>query len=313
MGSDNLGLVSPAPATCSSTFPPPPRFLPTAWNSVPAHRAAIPFSWAQSTPVSYSPFDTSPASDPFVERDPTATSAGFTPLQQKAPMPTMPYRTHSRDDSLDLHHPLAGLSAHSPDSILLPSSADRLMEEQPSPSSRARLDAKKEIRTGWIETQCRYLAATARAVADAKRQYELTDSAADCEAWLRAVELSLEAWSLDQLTEQRRNLTMPDGMRALRVEPGGLASDARGGKEGGVLGFKIALMERVCAEAVAKKDECTIEAECLTESAKKAVRKAVMNDVARGVDRMLRRKMQKGGAEGDADRDSGVQSVEHQP
>jgi hypothetical protein len=301
-------------------------------------------------------------------------------------MPTMPYRTHSRDDSLDLHHPLAGLSAHSPDSILLPSSAnslsatqpslspcarfdaqkeirtdwietqcryleataravadakrqyeltdsaadrevwlraqelsqkawslDRLMEEQPSPSSRARLDAKKEIRTGWIETQCRYLAATARAVADAKRQYELTDSAADCEAWLRAVELSLEAWSLDQLTEQRRNLTMPDGMRALRVEPGGLASDARGGKEGGVLGFKIALMERVCAEAVAKKDECTIEAECLTESAKKAVRKAVMNDVARGVDRMLRRKMQKGGAEGDADRDSGVQSVEHQP
>jgi hypothetical protein len=312
LGSDTSGLVSPAPVTRPSTigtFPPPPAAL----SSAPARRAAIPFSWAQSTPDCYSPFDMSPASDPFVERHPTATSAGFTPLGRKAPMPTTPPCTHSREDSPDLRHPVTGLSTHSPGSIPLPSFTNALSVAQPSPSFRARLDAQRESRREWIETQGRYLAATARVAANAKTKYDLTHSAADREAWLRAQELYQEAWSLDRLTEQRRDLTMPEGMRALRVEGASLAGDARGGKEGGVLGFKMALMERICAEAVAKEDKCAIEAEYLCESSKKAVRKAVMSDVARGVERMLGRKVREDGVAGDGDPEDGVQSVEHQP
>ncbi|KAJ4353235.1 uncharacterized protein N0V89_004962 [Didymosphaeria variabile] len=297
LGSDFSGLVSPAPAATPLLRPPNPH-----WHTAQGPRtatptpSAVPFSWAQSTPVSYSPFDTSPASDPFVEHHPPIpSSSSYTPLRRRAPTPQTPQCHDSFQHTL--LHPVTGDSSHSPTLIppppFIPNLAVSLAE--PSPSSRARLDAQKVLRKAWIESKTHHLAATMRAAVLAKHQHERTQSPADYEAWICAQALFQEAWDVDRLTEERRNLTLPDGMRALKTGPGTLPCDrpcdGMGEEEGGVLGFKMALMERICAEVVVKEDACVMEAEYLNDGERRIVRKAVMIDVARGVEKRLGRQM----------------------
>ncbi|KAL1607830.1 hypothetical protein SLS60_002768 [Paraconiothyrium brasiliense] len=299
LGSDFSGLVSPAQTTAPLIHPPTTHAHsaqgPRKALSTPS---AIPFSWAESTPVSYSPFDTSPASDPFIEHHPkNPSSRSYTPLRRRAaPQTPQCHNTFQHP----LLHPVTGVSSHSPVLIPPPSLTSDLAVAlaEPSPSPRANIDAKPAWRKEWIKSQARYLADAMRAAVLAKRQHERTQSPAYYEAWIVAQALYQEAWDVDRLTEERRNLSLPDGMWALRTGPGNLPCDRPcdgiGEEEGGVLGFKMALMERICAEAVSKEDACVIEAEYLNDHEKKAVRKAVMGDVTRGVEKRLGRQMSQG-------------------
>ncbi|KAF2447544.1 hypothetical protein P171DRAFT_482278 [Karstenula rhodostoma CBS 690.94] len=295
LGSDISGLVSPEtkPAPLPRTHTAQQSNLP-ALSLAPAPRiaaltpAAVPFSWTQNTtPDIYSPFDTSPASDPFVERDPppTSTPAGFAPVKRKNPTPPTPYVPRTEpDNTRTLRHPVTGLSTHS--SIPPPSftASLALALPQPSPTARARLTAQKPQRKTWIETTAAHLATAAHNAARAKHAFESSRRPADYAAFLAAQAVFLATWDLDALVAQRRELTMPEGMRALRAEEAG---DGLGEGEGRVLGGGMAVMERVCAEVVGREDAWWVGVGELSWEEKRAVRGAVVRDIRRGVERRV--------------------------
>lgn len=273
---DVSGLVPPTSATAPLLAPPKAH-----WHGAPATKAstptaaagpaAIPLSWTQHTPTSYSPFDTSPASDPFIDRGspdetlPASTPHGYPDSPPPHPTPQQP---HAETDT----------------------GADTIA-----------------LRRTWIQTQTQHLTSTARAAQLAQRKYNLTSSPQDHAAWLRAQAVFLEAWDLQRLVAQRRELTLPRGMKALRIGKGNVAGDGMcgmdGDREGGVLGFRMAVMERVCAEIMVGRGENDdgdgSGAEGMSAYAKRAVRKAVMSDVAKAVERRrMKKKREEAGKDG---------------
>ncbi|KAF1975037.1 hypothetical protein BU23DRAFT_567022 [Bimuria novae-zelandiae CBS 107.79] len=314
-GPNDSGLLSP-----SVTAPPFTTKMQNQWRDSPAPQTAslhtpsgIPFTWTQITPDCYSPFDMSPINDPFLEHQraptepqtpPTTSSSGYTPHRRRAPtppthprIPSSQSRDHVQDPSV---HPMTGLSMHPPLPIPPPALPFRQPQSQ-NPQSRhpdasARLEAQKPLRKDWIETQASYLSNMARTAALAKAAYHASQRAEDYERWSTAQAACLRAWDLQRLTLERRNLTLPSPMRALTVEPGtGTLEDAMGKKEGGVLGYKMALMERICAVAVAKVDTCKMDMDAarLGEVEKREVRKAMVRDVVRGTERRVKRGKEK--------------------
>ena len=285
-----------------------PNSAPVGKTSTLQHDQAIPFSWTQSTPESYSPFNMGPSNDPFVDhhsaaekRAAVASTSGYTPHRGRAPSPATP--KCSEPSQQELCHPVTGLSINDVKPIPPPSLLAGGFVQQPD--AQARLDAHKAIRKEWIEKEARRIAAIARNAAFLHQQYLNTRRPEDYQAWNRAQAECQQAWSVETLTEQRRNLTLPMGMSALKAGQGSLPEDSMGGVEGGMLGHKMALMERICAEGMMKEDKCKMAADLLDDDSKKAVRQAVMRDVVAGTEK--RRERQFHYREGDA------RTGQHQP
>ncbi|KAL5396507.1 hypothetical protein PMIN02_003115 [Paraphaeosphaeria minitans] len=259
LSSDVSGLVTPVPKTAPSpTTRSARRASINATASAPG--SAVPCAWTRSTPGLgiYAPFDTSPASDPFVERSipgpPTSvgfapipsstqvpnTPAGFTPLGPKPGTPTTRHFARPSANADALRHPVTGLyPLQTPVSFPLPSLAANLGVTAP-PVSPTRFAARME----WFDRNSTRMVATGRAFALAKEKYDNSGQPADCTAMLAAQKAMLEAWDGDALQLERRELTMPAGMHALRAEH---AQDGMGGEEGKILGGDMAILERISA------------------------------------------------------------------
>ncbi|KAF1841065.1 uncharacterized protein K460DRAFT_359601 [Cucurbitaria berberidis CBS 394.84] len=142
-----------------------------------------------------------------------------------------------------------------------------------SPSARARLDAQKIVRETWIRTEAKEIFDLKQAELVAAQTYQYTHSKQDYEAWQRATASLNEATDLEKRMEERRNLFLPVGMEAMRTGPsnavgdgsaaypavngghhGGGSGSMSGEGEGRLLGYQMAVMERVCAE-VQRRDE----------------------------------------------------------
>jgi hypothetical protein len=132
------------------------------------------------------------------------------------------------------------------------------------PETRARLDARAAVRAEWIRTEAKKIADLSRLTYAAAHQYELTGTKEDYEEWQRLAAALSDATNLEKRQEERRNLFMPKGMRAMRTGPENKAGDqsasfpaSNGEKkeEGHLLGFQMAYMERVCAEVKREADE----------------------------------------------------------
>ncbi|CAO2650630.1 Nn.00g019220.m01.CDS01 [Neocucurbitaria sp. VM-36] len=128
----------------------------------------------------------------------------------------------------------------------------------PPPEARARLDAQKAIRENWIRTEAKKIVSLKQVEVAAAVKYQQTGSQAEYEAWQRAATAFSDATNTEKRIEERRNLFLPKGMKAMRTEAGNAVADglvASSAVNGGrVLGAQMALMERVCAE-VRRRDE----------------------------------------------------------
>ena len=278
-----------------------PNSVPERKTSTSQQPLAIPFSWTQSTSGSYSPFDMSPVNDPFMDEYPAAethsvegSTSGYTPNRSRAPTPTTPECGEFPPD--EPFHSVTGLSIN--DTGPAPPPALPTSQFVRQPDVQARLDAQKTIRKNWIEREARKLAAAARTAAILQKQYHSTRRHEDFRLWIHAQADCEQAWSVERLMEERRNLTLPEGMRALKTGRDSLPEDGLCGVESGILGHKMALMERLCADAMMKDDKCKMAAERLDENAKRAVRQAVMRDVETGTEKRLGRQIHR--REGDA-------------
>ncbi|KAJ4296464.1 hypothetical protein N0V90_006509 [Kalmusia sp. IMI 367209] len=289
LGSDVSGLVMPTPATAPSNQTQNAQWHngPTPRTTAMASPAAIPFSYTQSTAKSYSPFDMSDISDPFVDRRrplPPVTP-GFTPHRRKAATPITPRHPEGPQNHRFTH--FAPSTSQDHNSLLLPPLPVAQLVCKPSPESRARIDAQKALRESWIRTEAHKIASLARSVSLLKQKYSLTQSQADYAAYMHACSLLEDATNLDKRMEERRNLTLPPGMSALKTGPNNLPGDGMRGQsgEGRLLGFRMALMERICAESRGKEDKCMMPVEELTPWGKNTIRKAVVRDIEKAVRR----------------------------
>lgn len=134
-----------------------------------------------------------------------------------------------------------------------------------TPEARARLDAQNPIREAWIREEASKIAQLARLRHAMEKRYQETRSDKDYEAWLNLQAAYDDATNLEKRQEERRNLFLKHKkMKALKtdsVEDMSLANRDSAGVDGEekLLGYKMALMERTCAEV--KPDE---DAEAIT-------------------------------------------------
>ncbi|KAI4708225.1 hypothetical protein J4E89_006847 [Alternaria sp. Ai002NY15] len=162
-----------------------------------------------------------------------------------------------------------------------------------SPSARARLDAQKPIRSAWIRSEASKIAQLAKLRHAMEKRYEETRSDADYAAWQTLQAAYDDATDLEKRQEERRNLFLREKkMVALKTDVVGDMSAAagRGGTEvegegeEKLLGYKMALMERVCAEVKPDGDEEAITGEMLatlSKEEKKAIRKLLVGRMER--------------------------------
>lgn len=146
-----------------------------------------------------------------------------------------------------------------------------------TPKACTRLDAQKAVRENWIRTEAKRIAGLSRVVFAASQAYQQSRQQKDYDAWERAQAAFIDATNLEKRQEERRNLFLPAGIIAMRTGQMNVVSDGSVAypvtpefssscdgslgdqKEGKLLGWRMALMERVCAETKIK-DE-TKEAE----------------------------------------------------
>ncbi|KAH5158236.1 hypothetical protein HBH69_070900 [Parastagonospora nodorum] len=131
---------------------------------------------------------------------------------------------------------------------------------QHTQETRDRLNEQAIIRAEWIRTEAAKIAQLSRQMYAAEQQFRSTGSKEDYEVWQRLAAEYAEATDLDKRQEERRNMFMPPGMTAMRTgveNPGGDQSAAFGQseREGKLLGFKQAYMERICAEMQIRMNE----------------------------------------------------------
>ncbi|KAI4646109.1 uncharacterized protein J4E79_010618 [Alternaria viburni] len=159
-----------------------------------------------------------------------------------------------------------------------------------SPEARARLDAQKPIRSAWIRGEASKIAQLAKLRHAMEKRYEETRSDADYSAWQTLQAAYDDATNLEKRQEERRNLFLEEKkMEALKTdntEDMSLASRDRAGVDGEekLLGYKMALMERVCAEVKPDEDEEAITGEMLATLSKeenKAIRKLLVGRMER--------------------------------
>lgn len=176
------------------------------------------------------------------------------------PAPTIHARQLS-DPFLDTHPQRALNHAQPIPPQSLPIVRGRLTH---TPEVRQKLNEQKVQREIWIRTEAKKIADLNRAKAAAEQQYRLTGSQEDLKAWECAIVAFNDSIDLDKRQEERRNLFLPESMRALRVGRDSLPSDghsafgtATSAGQSPLLGYQMALMERLGAEVVTKEEERT--------------------------------------------------------
>ncbi|KAI4687937.1 uncharacterized protein J4E88_003530 [Alternaria novae-zelandiae] len=161
-----------------------------------------------------------------------------------------------------------------------------------SPSARARLDAQKPIRSAWIRSEASKIAQLAKLRHAMEKRYEETRSDKDYAAWQTLQAAYEDATDLEKRQEERRNLFLKEKkMEALKTDVvGDMSAASRGGMkvegegEEKLLGYNMALMERVCAEVKPDGDEEAITVEMLatlSKEEKKAIRKLLVGRMER--------------------------------
>lgn len=129
--------------------------------------------------------------------------------------------------------------------------------------TRNRVEMRKAARENWIRTEAKKIADLYRAKVAATQTY-LAYPTPHTHTSMRNANLRFEeSVDLAKRQEERRNLFLKDkGMTALKTGPENLASDGHAGlrpsalgRSGVLLGSSMALMERVCAEAVGRNSE----------------------------------------------------------
>jgi hypothetical protein len=126
--------------------------------------------------------------------------------------------------------------------------------------ARNKLNAQKAIREHWIHTEAKKIAKLYRAKVTAEQTYSAHPTTYNYAAMQNANKEFEDSVDLGRKQEERRNLFMKDkGMTALKTGPENLASDGHAGLQSCVpgtsrvlLGGSMALMERVCSEAVGR-------------------------------------------------------------
>ena len=131
-----------------------------------------------------------------------------------------------------------------------------------------------------------------------EKRYLETRSDKDYAAWQTLQAAYEDATNLEKRQEERRNLFLKEKrMEALKTDVvgdmsassasrGGIEKEGKEGKEGKekLLGYKMALMERVCAEVKPDGDEEAITGEMLatlSKEEKKAIRKLLVGRMER--------------------------------
>ena len=112
---------------------------------------------------------------------------------------------------------------------------------------------RKLIREAWIRNSARQIAQLNIARMIAEQEYHNTPIQANLVAWRRATLASNNAVLMDGKLEERRIMFMPRSMGGvMRLGEWNLAEDgfAGCGSEGALVGVRMALMERVCAEVM---------------------------------------------------------------
>ena len=158
-----------------------------------------------------------------------------------------------------------------------------------SPEARSRLDAQKPIREAWIRGEASKIAQLAKLRHAMEKRYLETRSDADYAAWQTLQAAYDDATDLEKRQEERRNLFLKEKkMAALKTDvvDDMSAAASRGGIKGEekLLGYKMALMERVCAEVKPDGEEEAITAEMLatlSKEEKKAIRKLLVGRMER--------------------------------
>jgi len=258
-----LPTPSPSETRMSSGFKP---FMP----SLP-FGPIVPSSQSFGQPIRTSPTPTWPTSAP-------ATSGFATPASPEDP--------HSaREPTFHARLPLRSNLAIPPPPL---STIDGQYEH--SPEARARLDAQKPIRSAWIRSEASKIAQLAKLRHAMEKRYLETRSDKDYSAWQTLQAAYDDATNLEKRQEERRNLFLREKkMEALKTdntEDMSLASRGTPGVDGEekLLGYKMALMERVCAEVKPDGDEEAITGEMLatlSKEEKKAIRKLLVGRMER--------------------------------
>ncbi|KAF1953298.1 hypothetical protein CC80DRAFT_144764 [Byssothecium circinans] len=124
-------------------------------------------------------------------------------------------------------------------------------------ANRERLDARKDTREAWIKEEARKIAHAAKLKEATRIKFTLTSAQEDYNAWKAAEEVCSRLMSREYQMEQRRKLFMPRGTEPLRTGAANFPGDAvlgGSGQRGELLGFKMALMEKLGVEAANKND-----------------------------------------------------------
>ncbi|KAF2120747.1 hypothetical protein BDV96DRAFT_595167 [Lophiotrema nucula] len=163
-----------------------------------------------------------------------------------------------------------------------------------TPATKQRLDMQKVKRELWIRTQAKQIASLASSKAIAERVWRETGNPSDLAAWGKAIESYNAAIDLEKCMEERRALFMPEGMQPLRTGEGSWLKDGAGGVlavhgkenggEGRLLGFNMAIMERICVGVKGRGGDARDEfVDLMSEEDKAAVRR----DCVRRVEGMV--------------------------
>ena len=129
------------------------------------------------------------------------------------------------------------------------------------PATHSRLDSQKRLRAAWIRTEASNIAQLSRLRYQAEQLYSKTQAQKDYDLWQQAEAAFADATSLEKRQEERRGLFLQEkGMLPLKTGrredmSAAMRRDAEVGVGGEhkLLGFAMALMERVCAEVKERK------------------------------------------------------------
>ncbi|KAF2266859.1 hypothetical protein CC78DRAFT_577784 [Lojkania enalia] len=134
----------------------------------------------------------------------------------------------------------------------------------PRPTT-ANPESRLRIRERWIRSAAANIAGLHNLHLKLAQEYHETHSSRDLEVLTRVVEALREATSLDRRVAERRGMFMPEGMTILRTGFGSLPRDGIGGVDGvggngnsgrgRLSGYRMAVMERICAEVVAGREQ----------------------------------------------------------
>lgn len=131
-----------------------------------------------------------------------------------------------------------------------------------TPETRRRLDAQASVRADWIRTEAAKIAELCRQTYAAGEKFKKSGTTEDYQMWQSLTAEYNDATNQDKRQEERRNMFMPQDMKAIRTGAENVVGDqsASFGQgevqgEGKLLGHQMAFMERVCAEIKRKKDE----------------------------------------------------------